>query len=100
MWGGPLMGEHAIAEPRWIDVSAPTVQLRQFLHWGPDEGLIVCAWHGISDTAYGSCRLATHLVAAGYRVIAPFMRKVRAIPASHRPGLPSRRADGRRPSGA
>lgn len=67
------MGEHAIAEPRWIDVSAPTVQLRA-LHWGPDEGPIALCLHGFPDTAYGFRRLATHLVAAGYRVIAPFMR--------------------------
>jgi pimeloyl-ACP methyl ester carboxylesterase len=30
--------------------------------------------HGFPDTAYGFRKLAPHLVAAGYRVIAPFMR--------------------------
>lgn len=60
-------------EPRWIDVSAPEVQLRA-LSWGPDEGPIALCLHGFPDTAYGFRRLAPHLVAAGYRVIAPFMR--------------------------
>ena len=60
-------------EPRWIDVSAPSVQLRA-LSWGPDDGPIALCLHGFPDTAYGFRRLAPHLVAAGYRVIAPFMR--------------------------
>lgn len=67
------MSEHVMAEPRWIDVAAPTVQLRA-LHWGPDEGPIALCLHGFPDTAYGFRNLAPHLVAAGYRVIAPFMR--------------------------
>lgn len=67
------MGDHAKTEPRWIDVSAPTVQLRA-LSWGPDEGPIALCLHGFPDTAYGFRRLAPYLVAAGYRVIAPFMR--------------------------
>lgn len=60
-------------EPRWIDVQAPTVQLRA-LTWGPDDGPIALCLHGFPDTAYGFRRLARHLVDAGYRVIAPFMR--------------------------
>lgn len=60
-------------EPRWIDVSAPAVQLRA-LSWGPDDGPIALCLHGFPDTAYGFRKLAPHLVAAGYRVIAPFMR--------------------------
>lgn len=59
--------------PRWIDVSAPTVQLRA-LTWGPEDGPIALCLHGFPDTAYGFRRLAPHLVGAGYRVIAPFMR--------------------------
>ncbi|SBS76578.1 Alpha/beta hydrolase fold protein [uncultured Mycobacterium sp.] len=60
-------------EPRWIDVSAPAVQLRA-LSWGPDDGPIALCLHGFPDTAYGFRKLAPHLVAAGYRVVAPFMR--------------------------
>ena len=59
--------------PRWIDVTAPTVQLRA-LTWGPADGPIALCLHGFPDTAYGFRKLAPHLVAAGYRVIAPFMR--------------------------
>ncbi len=67
------MGELAMTEPRWIDVTAPTVRLRA-LTWGPDDGPIALCLHGFPDTAYGFRGLATHLVSAGYRVIAPFMR--------------------------
>ncbi len=67
------MSELAMTEPRWIDVGAPTVQLRA-LTWGPEDGPIALCLHGFPDTAYGFRRLAPHLVAAGYRVIAPFMR--------------------------
>jgi pimeloyl-ACP methyl ester carboxylesterase len=62
-----------MTEPRWIEVSAPTVQLRA-LSWGPDDGPIALCLHGFPDTAYGFRKLAPHLVAAGYRVVAPFMR--------------------------
>jgi pimeloyl-ACP methyl ester carboxylesterase len=67
------VAEHQLSEPRWIDVSAPTVQLRA-LSWGPEDGPIALCLHGFPDTAYGFRKLAPHLVAAGYRVIAPFMR--------------------------
>jgi pimeloyl-ACP methyl ester carboxylesterase len=62
-----------MTEPRWIDVSAPAVQLRA-LSWGPADGPIALCLHGFPDTAYGFRKLAPHLVHAGYRVIAPFMR--------------------------
>ncbi len=67
------MGQYSVPEPRWIDVSAPTVQLRA-LSWGPEGGPIALCLHGFPDTPYGFRRIATDLVAAGYRVIAPFMR--------------------------
>ncbi len=62
-----------MTEPRWIDVTAPAVQLRA-LSWGPDDGPIALCLHGFPDTAYGFRKLAPALVSAGYRVIAPFMR--------------------------
>ncbi len=62
-----------MTEPGWIDVAAPTVPLRA-LTWGPADGPIALCLHGFPDTAYGFRKLAPHLVAAGYRVIAPFMR--------------------------
>ena len=67
------MVRYPIGEPRRLDISAPTVQLRA-LSWGPDEGPIALCLHGFPDTAYGFRGLAPQLVAAGYRVIAPFMR--------------------------
>jgi len=67
------MTERAMSEPGWIDVSTPAVQLRA-LTWGPAHGPIALCLHGFPDTAYGFRRLAPHLAAAGYRVIAPFMR--------------------------
>jgi len=62
-----------MSEPRWIDVTAPAVHLRA-LSWGPETGPIALCLHGFPDTAYSFRMLAPHLVAAGYRVIAPFMR--------------------------
>ena len=62
-----------MTEPGWIDVAAPTVQLKA-LTWGPADAPIALCLHGFPDTAYGFRKLAPHLVAAGYRVIAPFMR--------------------------
>jgi pimeloyl-ACP methyl ester carboxylesterase len=72
-----------MTEPRWIDVAAPQVQLRA-LSWGPVDGPIALCLHGFPDTAYGFRALAPHLVAAGYRVIAPFMRGY--VPSSHQLG--------------
>ena len=74
-----------MGEPRWIDVSAPEVQLRA-LTWGPQDAPMALCLHGFPDSAYGFRKLAPHLVAAGYRVIAPFMRGY--VPSS----LPSDRA--------
>jgi pimeloyl-ACP methyl ester carboxylesterase len=68
-----------------MEVAAPTVQLRA-LTWGPESGPIALCLHGFPDTAYGFRKLAPHLVSAGYRVIAPFMRGY--VPSS----LPSDRA--------
>jgi pimeloyl-ACP methyl ester carboxylesterase len=62
-----------MTQPRRLDVSAPTVELGA-LSWGPDQGPIALCLHGFPDTAHGFRKLAPHLVAAGYRVIAPFMR--------------------------
>lgn len=62
-----------MTEPGWIDIGAPTVRLRA-LTWGPEDGPIALCLHGFPDTAYGFRKIAPHLVAAGYRVIAPFMR--------------------------
>jgi len=60
-------------EPRWINVTAAAVQLRA-LTWGPETGPIALCLHGFPDTAYSFRARAPQLVAAGYRVIAPFMR--------------------------
>jgi len=65
-----------MAGPRWIDISAPAVQLRA-LTWEPADDptapMALCL-HGFPDTAYGFRKLAPRLVAAGWRVVAPFMR--------------------------
>lgn len=63
----------SMPEPRWIDVAAPTVQLRALM-WGPPDGPIALCLHGFPDSAYGFRKLAPLLVAAGWRVVAPFMR--------------------------
>ena len=62
-----------MTDPGWIDVSAPTVQLRA-LTWGQPDAPIALCLHGFPDTAYSFRKLAPQLVEAGYRVIAPFMR--------------------------
>lgn len=59
--------------PRWIEVDAPTVRLTAMV-WGPQDGPIALCLHGFPDTAHGFRTLAPHLVRAGYRVVAPFMR--------------------------
>jgi len=60
-------------QPRRIEVAAPTVRLSA-LTWGPDRGPIALCLHGFPDTAHGYRKLAPALVAAGYRVVAPFLR--------------------------
>jgi pimeloyl-ACP methyl ester carboxylesterase len=60
-------------EPRWIDVPTPDVQLKA-LSWGPDDAPIALCLHGFPDTAHGWRKVAPQLVAAGWRVVAPFMR--------------------------
>lgn len=61
------------ADSRWIDVAASGVTLKA-LTWGPDSGPVALCLHGFPDTAFGWRKLAPHLVAAGYRVVAPMMR--------------------------
>ncbi len=62
-----------MAEPQWLDVSTPTVQLRA-LTWGPADAPIALCLHGFPDTAYGWRKVAPALADAGWRVVAPFMR--------------------------
>ncbi|MBU9766350.1 alpha/beta fold hydrolase [Mycobacterium sp. TNTM28] len=62
-----------MTEPRWIDVSAPAVQLRALV-WGPDDGPVALCLHGFPDTAYGWRKVAPALAAAGWKVVAPFLR--------------------------
>ena len=63
----------AASEQQWIDVAAPTVQLRA-LTWGPADAPIALCLHGFPDTAYGWRKIAPKLADAGWRVVAPFMR--------------------------
>ena len=60
-------------QPGSIDVTTPVVRLRA-LTWGPDSGPIALCLHGFPDTAHSFRTLAPALVAAGYRVVAPFIR--------------------------
>ncbi|HEX7323218.1 MAG TPA: alpha/beta fold hydrolase [Mycobacterium sp.] len=62
-----------MTEPRWIEVAAPAVELKA-LTWGEPTAPIALCLHGFPDTAYGWRKLAPRLVAAGWRVVAPFMR--------------------------
>src|SRR5262245_44141433 len=67
-----------MGEPSWVEVDAPAVTLRA-LQWDPrgrtakDAPIALCL-HGFPDTAHGWRFLATKLGAAGWRVVAPFMR--------------------------
>lgn len=63
----------ALADPRWLDVAAPAVQLRALV-WGPDDGPVALCLHGFPDTAYGWRKVAPALAAAGWKVVAPFLR--------------------------
>jgi pimeloyl-ACP methyl ester carboxylesterase len=62
-----------MAKHRWIDVQAPTVELKA-LTWGPSDGPIALCLHGFPDTAYGWRKVAPRLAESGWRVVAPFMR--------------------------
>ena len=62
-----------MAEPELIEVAAPSVRLRA-LAWGPADAPIALCLHGFPDTAYSWRHVAPHLVDAGWRVVAPFMR--------------------------
>jgi pimeloyl-ACP methyl ester carboxylesterase len=59
--------------PRWIDVQAPTVDLKA-LTWGPPDGPIALCLHGFPDTAYSWRKFAPRLAESGWRVVAPFTR--------------------------
>ena len=63
----------SVPEPRWLDVVAPTVELKA-LTWGDPTAPIALCLHGFPDTAYGWRKLAPRLVADGWRVVAPFLR--------------------------
>jgi pimeloyl-ACP methyl ester carboxylesterase len=56
-----------------FDVASRAATLR-VLSWGPKDAPIALCLHGFPDTAYGWRRVAPHLVDAGYRVVAPFLR--------------------------
>lgn len=62
-----------MAEPRVIEVSTPAGQLTA-LGWGASDAPIALCLHGFPDTAHGWRRLAPRLVAAGWQVVAPFLR--------------------------
>lgn len=62
-----------MTEPDWLDVATPSVQLRALM-WGPPDGPIALCLHGFPDTPYGWRKIVPHLVDAGWRVVAPFMR--------------------------
>jgi len=59
--------------PRHTDVRTAAGQVR-VLTWGPEDAPMALCLHGFPDTAYGWRLIAPLLVAAGYRVVAPFMR--------------------------
>lgn len=60
-------------EPQWVEVAASGVTLKA-LTWGSGDGPVALCLHGFPDTAFGWRGIAPHLVAAGYRVVAPMMR--------------------------
>ncbi|MEO6793270.1 MAG: alpha/beta fold hydrolase [Mycobacterium sp.] len=62
-----------MSEPRWIEVATPGVALKA-LSWGTPGNPVALCLHGFPDTAYGWRRVAPRLVAAGWHVVAPFMR--------------------------
>ncbi|BBY51984.1 epoxide hydrolase [Mycolicibacterium arabiense] len=62
-----------MTDPRILDVSTPAVDVKALV-WGPEDGPIALCLHGFPDTAHGWRKVAPALVAAGYRVVAPFLR--------------------------
>lgn len=62
-----------MTEPDWMDVATPSVRLR-VLTWGPPGAPIALCLHGFPDTPHGWRKVVPHLVDAGWRVLAPFMR--------------------------
>lgn len=62
-----------MSEPRWIDVTVPPVALKA-LSWGEPGNPVALCLHGFPDTPYGWRRVAPRLAAAGWHVVAPFMR--------------------------
>lgn len=76
--------------PSWIDVAGPNIDPvnpvgLKALSWGEPSGPMALCLHGFPDTAYSWRRLAPRLVAAGWRVVAPFLRGYApsSIPADH-----------------
>jgi pimeloyl-ACP methyl ester carboxylesterase len=59
--------------PERLSVSTPTVRL-EALSWGPAGAPVALCLHGFPDTPHGFRELVPLLTAAGYRVVAPFMR--------------------------
>jgi pimeloyl-ACP methyl ester carboxylesterase len=62
-----------MAGPQWIDVTTPQVGIKA-LSWGEPGNPVALCLHGFPDTAYGWRRVAPRLAAAGWHVVAPFMR--------------------------
>jgi pimeloyl-ACP methyl ester carboxylesterase len=62
-----------VREPEWLDVATPSVKLSA-LTWGSPDAPIALCLHGFPDTAWGWRKIVPHLVDAGWRVVAPFMR--------------------------
>ena len=56
-----------------LDLMLPRLRM-QALAWGPADGRLMLCLHGFPDSAHGWRRVAPLLAAAGYRVVAPFMR--------------------------
>ncbi len=62
-----------MAKPQTLDLALPRLRMRA-LAWGPSDGRLMLCLHGFPDSAHGWRRVAPLLAAAGYRVVAPFMR--------------------------
>lgn len=62
-----------MADQETLDLALPRLRMRA-LAWGPADGRLMLCLHGFPDSAHGWRRVAPLLAAAGYRVVAPFMR--------------------------